>query len=576
MSSTERESAIAAEIGRYHVIAQLGRGGMGNVYLAAFCGPASFHKLLAVKELKPELSKNETCVAMFLEEARLAARLVHPNIVQLNEVSSDFGRYYMVMEYVDGRSVARLMARFARDGGFPPAGYLRVLADALQGLHYAHEFRGFTGEPFGIVHRDISPLNLMVTFDGQAKLLDFGIAKAHNSSLETKAGVLKGRIAYMAPEQAYGAPVDRRADIYSFGVMLWEGMAGRRLWPQLSEVEILSRVLRDEPPRLRDVVPDISWELDAICARAMAKDGDDRYATAAELLEDLESHLAHRADRMTMRQVGDLVSAKFADERRRMNQLIEQRLSDVSFRAHSRVTPVFPTDVSTSSSAASPTGDEPYRAAEWITLPPDEVHSAALWSEIPTQAEREVVVAGVPRSHATTEIPVAMGEAQPPVLSRRVRLSRVVAAAALLLLLASTWGSDRAARRRGSSADGSAKPAGSIRATPAGAAVIDPAPWVPLPATGTLGPAESAPPAPKLALHETAKSLSASSASPAAAAVPVASASAGVLTIGNQIPARPTPEAVSPAEDHPSTPEGCDPPYMVDSKGIEHFKAVCL
>ena len=355
MSSTERESAIAAEIGRYHVIAQLGRGGMGNVYLAAFCGPASFHKLLAVKELKPELSKDETCVAMFLEEARLAARLVHPNIVQLNEVSSDFGRHYMVMEYVDGRSVARLMGRFARDGGFPPAGYLRVLADALQGLHYAHEFRGFTGEPFGIVHRDISPLNLMVTFDGQAKLLDFGIAKAHNSSLETKAGVLKGRIAYMAPEQAYGAPVDRRADIYSFGVMLWEGMAGRRLWPQLSEVEILSRVLRDEPPRLRDVVPDIPWELDAICARAMAKDGDDRYSTAAELLEDLESHLAHRADRMTMRQVGDLVSAKFADERRRMNQLIEQRLADVSSRAHSRVTPVFPTEVSTLSSAASPT-----------------------------------------------------------------------------------------------------------------------------------------------------------------------------------------------------------------------------
>ena len=342
MTLTAVRRLAAMEVGKYQLVAELAQGGMGNVYLAALCGPGGFSKLLALKELKPALAEDATFVTMFLEEARMAARLVHRNIVQTNEVCSEDGHHYMTMEFVDGRSLARIVRRSSSPGTgdvpstertaprpFPVGAQLRILVEALHGLHYAHELRRIDGEPLAIVHRDISPFNLMVTFDGQAKLLDFGIAKAVDSSVETQEGVLKGRIAYMAPEQAVGVKVDRRADIYAIGVMLWEAVAGRRLWAEMSEVEILRRVLGDGPPRLRTVVPDAPEMLDAICARALAKNPASRYATAADLLADIEAHLAQRSDRMTMREIGEFISELFADERQRTNQLIEEALGYV-------------------------------------------------------------------------------------------------------------------------------------------------------------------------------------------------------------------------------------------------------
>ena len=324
-TSTGLPIATVPEIGKYHLIAELARGGMGNVYLAASQGPGGFSKLVAVKELKPELCDDETYVKMFLEEARLAARLIHPNVVQTNEVGSDGERHYMVMEFLDGRSLHRIGKRLG--ARWPVGAHLCVIAEALLGLHYAHELRGFDGAALGIVHRDVSPLNVFVTFNGQAKVLDLGIAKAVDSSVDTKSGVLKGRIAYMAPEQARGNKVDRRADIYAAGVMLWEAAAGRRLWPQMGEAEILARVLREGAPSLRSVQPHAPEELDFICARAMAYAREDRYATAVELLCDLESHLLRRDDTMTLREIGALVGQAFDPERRKMNAVIEEALT---------------------------------------------------------------------------------------------------------------------------------------------------------------------------------------------------------------------------------------------------------
>jgi serine/threonine protein kinase len=338
-TSKAYELAMSPDIGKYHLVAELARGGMGNVYLAASQGPGGFSKLLVVKELKPELCDDETYVTMFLEEARLAARLIHPNIVQTNEVGSHGTRHYMVMEYLDGRSLHRIAKRLG--GRLPIGAHLRAISEALLGLHYAHELREFDGEPFGIVHRDVSPLNIFVTFNGQAKVLDFGIAKAADSSLETKLGVLKGRVAYMAPEQAKGTKVDRRADIYSVGVMLWEAAARRRLWPGMSEIEILTRLLGDGPPTLRTVQPDAPEDLERICARAMAVRREDRYATAADLLHDLEAHLARRDDTMSMRDVGVLVAQAFADERQKVNGIIEETLKRVRGGPRSGVMPTF-------------------------------------------------------------------------------------------------------------------------------------------------------------------------------------------------------------------------------------------
>jgi serine/threonine protein kinase len=357
VTSTARESVITPEIGKYHLIAELARGGMGNVYLAAAQGLGGFRKLHVVKELKPELCDDETYVGMFLDEARLVARLIHPNIVQTNEVGSDGSRHYMVMEFLDGRSLHRIGKRLG--SGFPVSGHVRVISEALLGLHFAHEMREFDGEPLGIVHRDVSPLNVFVTFAGQAKVLDFGIAKALNSSHYTKVGVLKGRVAYMAPEQATGANVDRRADIYSAGVMLWEAAAGRRLWPGMSEVEILTRILRDGPPPLRSVCPDAPKDLERICARAMAFDREERYATALDLLHDIEAHLAHRADTMTMREVGALVGQAFADERRKMNAIIDATLSRVRSGPRSGTMPALQPHVLETPSSPKISSDEP-------------------------------------------------------------------------------------------------------------------------------------------------------------------------------------------------------------------------
>jgi eukaryotic-like serine/threonine-protein kinase len=318
------------DIGKYRVVAELARGGMGNVYLAVVHGPGGFNKLVAVKELKPEFCEDETYVTMFLEEARVAARLTHPNIVQTYEVGSDGLRHFIIMEYLDGRTLYRIgrqLSRFDSSyGSFPLGAQLRIISEALTGLHHAHELCDFDGQSLGIVHRDVSPLNVIVTFDGQTKVVDFGIAKAADSALETRTGILKGRIAYMAPEQACGGTVDRRADVYSAGVMIWEAAAGRRLWPNMSDVEVLTQMLREGPPSLRAICPSAPPELDAICARAMAREPGERYPTAAALVYDLEEHLSRRDDSMRMREVGALVGRAFESERRKMSAIIEESI----------------------------------------------------------------------------------------------------------------------------------------------------------------------------------------------------------------------------------------------------------
>ncbi|MGH7437229.1 MAG: serine/threonine protein kinase, partial [Polyangiaceae bacterium] len=327
MTSHAINPAEAPELGKYRLIAKLARGGMGDVYLAVAQGPGGFHKLVAVKEMRPEFVNDERYVTMFLEEARLAARLHHPNIVQTNEVGTDCGRHYMTMEYLDGRSLYRVCKQLAKGGkGLPVGAHLRVIAEALIGLQYAHDLCGFDGDPLGIVHRDISPLNVFVTFDGQAKVLDFGIAKSVDSSLETQAGILKGRLAYMAPEQACASPVDRRADVYAAGVMIWEAAAGRRLWPGMSDLEIYTRTIGEGAPSLRSVCPDAPRDLAAVCDKAMARRPEDRYPSAAALLDDLDRHLRQRDDAVSMRELAALASGGFEEERRRMNATIEEAL----------------------------------------------------------------------------------------------------------------------------------------------------------------------------------------------------------------------------------------------------------
>ena len=211
----------------YTLVAKLGQGGMAEVYLALAPGPQGFQKLVVVKRLHMNMEDEPMLVAMFLDEARIAARLAHPNVVQTNDVGEHEGSHFIAMEYLEGQPFDRILKHAVRDGErLPMRLAARIIADALDGLHYAHEACDYDGTPLGVVHRDVSPHNLFVTYDGVVKLLDFGIAKATTQVVETRTGLVKGKFAYMAPEQARSAPADRRADVFAMGVVLWESIAG--------------------------------------------------------------------------------------------------------------------------------------------------------------------------------------------------------------------------------------------------------------------------------------------------------------------------------------------------------------
>ncbi|HEU4411680.1 MAG TPA: serine/threonine-protein kinase [Polyangiaceae bacterium] len=313
---------------KYHPILEIGSGGMSRVYLTVVRGPAGFNKFQVVKRLLPSLASDPEFLNMFLEEARLSARLNHTNVVQINEVGFDGEHHFMAMEYLEGQSLESVVRRAARQAGrMPLSHYVRVLVDAAAGLHYAHEFADIDGRPLNIVHRDISPHNIFVTYQGQVKVLDFGIAKAADSSLHTRTGMLKGKVAYMAPEQLrQNKELDRRADIFALGVMLWQAAAGRRLWQDMSDLEVFQQLNTRQIPSLRQAAPDAPEALVAICERALAFEPDDRYASAAEFGDALEAYLAESGQRVSSRELGAYVSDLFAAKRVEVQSLIEMAL----------------------------------------------------------------------------------------------------------------------------------------------------------------------------------------------------------------------------------------------------------
>ena len=427
------DSAVAYDVGKHTLVAELARGGMGVVHLAVSRNSGGFDKLFAIKQLKPEYAQDENYVAMFLEEARLAAHLTHPNIVQTHEVGSSGQRHYIVMDYLDGRSLYDIVRHLSNRGGLPIGAHLLIIAEALIGLHYAHELRGFDDQPLRIVHRDFSPLNVFVTVDGQVKLIDFGIAKAADSSVNTRTGVLKGRLAYMAPEQAWGSEVDRRADNYAAGVMLWEAATGRRLWPGMSDLEILARLSREGAPRVRSVRPDAPEALVAICERAMAQEVDDRYGTALDLLADLEAHIASRDDKMTMGEIGALVGREFAAELRLVNAAIAEALASVGSGSRPALMPRFGLTASSGSHAPIVHEDlSRYWMHPWSRAKPKSLTALGAMAVsspvIPASAEHATVEILTPTEHSTPAISVPAG---PATGKSFARLRRYAGAAAI-------------------------------------------------------------------------------------------------------------------------------------------------
>ena len=321
-SVSDKTYASHDSFGKYRFLAEIGRGGMSEIFLAVTQGGlGGFQKLVVVKLLRRDLAEDEDFRRMFLDEARLAARLNHPHVVQTYDVGEDHGRYYIAMEYLEGQTFERV--RRARNASrvFPLPMQLQMMSRVLSGLHYAHELADYDDTPIALVHRDVTPSNVLITYDGQVKLVDFGIAKALDSTNQTKVGVLKGKARYMAPEQIAGGPIDRRADIYSVGVMLWETLAGKHIWGGMSENEILRR--NGDVPVLP---PDTHPMLQQICLKAMAHRPEDRYPTAEALRGEIELYLSQHTTASRERDLGAAVAELFAEERGRTRQVIDGQL----------------------------------------------------------------------------------------------------------------------------------------------------------------------------------------------------------------------------------------------------------
>jgi len=330
MEPANEVGASAVTERKYRFLVELGHGGTANVYLAIARRTGGFSKLVVAKVLKSSLASDPEFRDMFMSEARLAARLNHPNIVQTNEVLEDQGLSMIVMEHLEGQPFSRVLARGRAE--LTLAMRLRIIVDALNGLHHAHELTDFDGTPLGVVHRDMTPQNVFVTFEGQVKVLDFGIAKLSTSMIETRAGVIKGKVRYMPPEQISGRAIDRRADIYAVGVMLWEATVGRRLWEGHADVDIMKQVIEGKIPRPSERHPDVPPELERICMKALAPKREDRYPTAADLEQDLEAFLQTVGDdaRTTKRQTAKIVQKLFADVRQKTKEIVETQLASAA------------------------------------------------------------------------------------------------------------------------------------------------------------------------------------------------------------------------------------------------------
>ncbi|MGE0398972.1 MAG: protein kinase, partial [Kofleriaceae bacterium] len=293
----------------------LAAGGMARIYIGRTTGIGSFERHVVLKLITPERANDHTAVQMFLDEARLAASLNHQNVGQVFEVGEDSGIHYLAMEYVHGQDLRALLAKAGSQGTRVPLELaLTVVAGAAAGLNHAHERRGADGVPLGIVHRDVSPSNIMIGYDGSVKLLDFGIAKATARSIETQSGIIKGKFAYMAPEQCRGRDVDRRSDVFSLGIILYEISTQHRCFRADSDFDTMHRIVTGDVVRPTRLVQGYPQALEAIVMKALAVDPNQRYQSAGLLLEAIESFAVSARMSLSTMSLGRFMRDMFGDQ----------------------------------------------------------------------------------------------------------------------------------------------------------------------------------------------------------------------------------------------------------------------
>jgi serine/threonine protein kinase len=519
-------------VGRYALYGTIAAGGMATVHFGRLLGPVGFSRTVAIKRLHPQFASDPEFVSMFLDEARLAARIRHPHVVPTLDVVATNGELFLVMDYVPGESLSRLI-RAARDSNarIPINMVIAIMSGVLQGLHAAHEAHNERGEPLGIVHRDVSPQNVLVGSDGQARVLDFGVAKAAGRVQTTREGQLKGKLAYMAPEQLRGEPLTRKTDIYAASVVLWEALCCERLFAGDNEGAVVTRVLSGEvtPPsqKLIDIQRTLGTEvmrsferLDAVVLRGLSLDPAHRFDTAREMALALEKCFTPATSAEISEWVEGVASPVLLQ---RAEQVAEIEISSSSIPRpdpktgglHPDLAPIMDHGA-TRIAAISPPG------------PPDDdptFHS-------PTQVSSISVAANAPFSIA------------PPSRGRRRLVILAAAAAVGVSLTAFVF-----ARH------GSGVAAGGTPSTPSSMPSVN----------ASVSPSLEPSPAPVAAAGESPSSPS---------AAPVTSAPAATTTTARPtspppLPAKRTGTVARPNND-------CNPPYTWDPEGRKHYKANCL
>jgi hypothetical protein len=362
MTTPSTERAARYRTSHYQTIARIGRGGMAEVLLAS-AETTGIKKLVVLKCLWPELAEDPDFVEMFLDEATLCARLAHPNVVQTHEVLHHEGCLAIAMEYIDGQPLTNVLRRLHNSPELDLGMRVRVLTSVLSGLHHAHELTDYDGTPLGVIHRDVSPHNVMVTYGGHVKLLDFGVAHSVARLHQTRPGGFKGKMGYLSPEAFRGGVVDRRADVYAVGVMLWEMLAARRLWDRASEGSIVARLAAGAAPPPLPAECDVPEGLRRICRRAMASEPGARHQSAAELEAELEPFASASAS-ASARALGRVVGRAFEAERAKRQAIVDAHLHGIATVAgRSGAAPATDYEVLEISEGTSPVAAAPRRRA---------------------------------------------------------------------------------------------------------------------------------------------------------------------------------------------------------------------
>jgi len=311
-------SAFKPELfGKYLLLEKLAMGGMAEVFLAKSSGVQGIGKFLAMKRILPQYSANEDFISMFTEEAKICVNLSHSNIAKIYEFGVEQGQFFIIMELIEGKNLRQILSRLGKEKrqGFSVDQAVYIAKEVAAGLDNAHRcLDDSSGKPLNIIHRDMSPQNIMVSFEGEIKVVDFGIAKAEGEKEETKAGTLKGKFSYMSPEQASGEKIDSRTDIYSLGIVLWELLANKRLFTSSSELNTLKKIREGKIPPISKINPKVPEELERIVNIALAKDANNRYQTCAEFYKDLNRFLNRFYPDFSSHDYSIFVKSLYADE----------------------------------------------------------------------------------------------------------------------------------------------------------------------------------------------------------------------------------------------------------------------